>query len=1752
MSGGKPLPISQCEPGKINQVQFEVFKAKQVKSYAVCCVTDERDRINGKPAPGGLSDLRMGTTDFAFRCETCHMQHPDCPGHFGYIELAEPVFNLGMFEFVLQTLRCVCQACGALLSHPGDAGYEEALQRTGPNRLRAMVQLCQGKHYCDANGTSKGCGQEQVKVSRPPGLYPKLIIQVVENDQIKQWYGEEVAAILDRVSDEDARVLGFDPDRCHPRDLLITVLPVPPPAVRPSVSFGSGSNHNELTVKLLSILKTNNKLRELKNTNAGSRAIGEMRDILQEHVATYFNNGSTFYKPAKMSTRNQLKSITQRLKGKYGRIRGNLMGKRVDFSARTVITGDPCIDVDEIGVPFSVAMTLTFPERVNRINRKRLTETVRRREYPSANYIFQQSGSVKKLSVMKPQVRDNLTLEIGDIVERHVLNGDCVLFNRQPTLHRMSMMGHRVRVLPFSTFRLNLSCTTPYNADFDGDEMNLHVPQSLLTKAELQEMMMVPKNFVSPNKSAPCMGIVQDSLLGCFRITDKETFLDKAFMQNIAMWVERWDLPIPAILKPEPLWTGKQVFSMVLPPECTVIAPNKKKDLFSEEDDYLVIRRGKLLSGLIKKNMVGTASGSLIHVIFNERGSDEVAKFINHIQRTTAYFLYNSSFSVGVADCVADKGTLAKVQEALTTTRTKVGRIAAKANHGSLTRKAGMTLLQSFEKDVNNELNDCRNTAASLALSSVKRTNRFRCMIEAGSKGSDLNICQIAVMVGQQNVNGSRIPFQFRRRTLPHFLQDDFGEKSRGMVNRGFIEGLTPEEFFFHTMGGREGLIDTAVKTADTGYLQRKLIKALEDTHAAYDGTVRNANRDVIQFMYGEDGLDGQRIEAGQKLELIWKDNKSMETTYRYEYAEDCSYSDNIGGQYITREVKKALRSNPESVRTLEEEYEQLLRDRDNMRSWVELDDPVKVPLPFNLDRAILGAMTLFETQGKKQISNLNPVHVIRAVQQLIEDVKQFFPTYGRDAVSGPTLELNQGRVNFALKLFSGHLRSLLASKRVIKEYRLSDKAFEFLLGEIRLKYQQSIIQPGEMVGAMAAQSCGEPATQMTLNTFHNAGISSKNVTLGVPRLVELLNVSKTQKNSSMQIALIPQWAVEEKAQQAVHMVEYCTLESMTTRMQIYYDPDPRNTVIEEDKAFVTTEWDMALDEDLEALRNAMSPWVVRLELDHLRFNEKLLDIIQVKAKILSACDGRYFVEISQHPTHRVVRLRLREDNGADAVQALKDDVPPLLSKVHLRGIQGVKKVFLLQVPQYPIDSATGAMEKKKVWALDTEGTALKKVFSELIDSKGESIVDHRFTSSNNIPEIFHVFGIEAARRKLFLEMRAAYQAYSVVISYRHYSALVDIMCHRGHLMAVNRVGINRSDAGPLMRCSFEETVKVLMGAAAFGMSDPVRGLSANLILGNQARVGTGLFDLVLDTAQLRTAMEQEEAIQAAHDVDIYHGFSSVVSGVPSVMRPGHMEGRTPLVTDMSVMRNSMLYPSAEHITVGDVGFTPMHVDEPETQPLYSELSVARSAQSVSARYEVPPIPSSQYASTVDSYDPYAADNTAPLMFRSAAPVSEASGARRADAAQSTTVMSVAYPGDSPSYFSRSVHRSAAARPFDPTSGNTAAQFDADSVASDSEPHHGPALSASYVPVLSASGSHSRQMVATPHSQGVPSPSYAPSAPRSEMISQSYVPLSPGYVPAFEAPAVARRHPESAVDASIPHSLHSHDFSPDVPEQNSK
>ncbi|EPZ33421.1 RNA polymerase Rpb1 1 domain-containing protein [Rozella allomycis CSF55] len=1479
-----PFPASSAPLKKVNRVQFGVMSPDETRGMSVATIEHPETYENGVPKKGGLLDLRLGTVDRHYVCATCGEGMTNCQGHFGDIQLVRPMFHIGFIKQVKKILECVCFSCSRLKVLPNESWLKPAKSgKEARYRFQTVWNQCKGKLQCESSlddeeeekepveGRKKlGCGSRQ-PTFRFEGV--KIVAQ------FKQGSGEETGnegkvfvnasyayQILKKISDEDCLAMGLNPEFAKPDWLILTCLPVPPPQVRPSIQMDASSRgEDDLTHKLADIIKANMHLKKCEMEGAPGHVISEYEQLLQFHVATYMENSIPGLPKAIQKSGRPLKSISARLKGKEGRLRGNLMGKRVDFSARTVITPDPNLSLDEVGVPRTIAKTLTYPELVTAFNIEHLQKLVNNgpSEHPGARYVVRDDGNRIDL-----RFKTDVVLQPGYIVERHINDGDVVLFNRQPSLHKMSMMGHRIRVMPYSTFRLNLSVTTPYNADFDGDEMNLHIPQSVEAKAELIELALVPTQIVSPQSNKPCMGIVQDTLCGVRKFTRRECFLTRAMVMNLVMWMPEWDgrLPKPCIVKPVPLWSGKQIFSMLIPSGVNCVTfhsthPDNEIGDISPGDTKVLIENGELLMGnnkqfnrvgIVCKKTVGPAAGGLIHVIFNEHGPDVTRKFFNGVQTVVNNWLLINGFSIGIGDTIADRQTMKNINETIAVAKEEVKKTIQMAQKGMLSCEPGMTLRETFESKVNKSLNKARDSAGKSAQSSLKEQNNVKQMVVAGSKGSYINISQMTACVGQQNVEGKRIPFGFRYRTLPHFTKDDYGPESRGFVENSYLRGLTPQEFFFHAMGGREGLIDTAVKTAETGYIQRKLVKALEDVMIKYDGTVRNSLGEIIQFQYGEDGMDAVKIEK-QTFDSLRLNNKKFEMKYKVDFSVK-QFS--LNESCLQKEIIEEVNSNPLVQIALDKEYKQLSVDKMMLREIFPSGD-ASWPLPLNLKRMIWNAQSLFKIDGKKA-SDLSPLKIYKQVRSLCERIES--SNVKRDNLKeglkeskefhSKEITSKQMEINSSL-LFQILVRSLLSVKRVIEEFHLNNKAFDWLIGEIETKYSNSKVESGEMVGTIAAQSIGEPATQMTLNTFHLAGVSSKKMTLGVPRLREILSLAKNIKTPSLTIYLKGEYSKNaDLAKQVQVELEHTTLRKIVSNSSIYYDPDPENTIIEEDLEFVQAYYELP-DEDFDPKK--LSRWLLRFELDRAKMLDKKLTMADVASKITLDFDKDLRCLASDDNSQKLI-LRCRIVNPEDDYEnRIEEDVflkrleNNMLSTVTLRGIPGINRVFLVE-KNSEVLNADGDFNRINFWTLETEGINLKQVMSH-------PNIDYTRTISNDVLEIFNVLGIEAMRASLLNELRNVIESDGSYVNYRHLALLCDVMTFKGVPMGIDRHGINRTEAGAFMRASFEETSDILLQAASFAELDDCNGVSQNVMLGQLAPLGTGEFSLLLDESQVEQAI---------------------------------------------------------------------------------------------------------------------------------------------------------------------------------------------------------------------------------------------------------------------------------------------------------
>nr|CAI6416577.1 BAF_HP1_G0007520.mRNA.1.CDS.1 [Saccharomyces cerevisiae] len=1710
----------------VKEVQFGLFSPEEVRAISVAKIRfpETMDETQTRAKIGGLNDPRLGSIDRNLKCQTCQEGMNECPGHFGHIDLAKPVFHVGFIAKIKKVCECVCMHCGKLLLDEHNELMRQALAiKDSKKRFAAIWTLCKTKMVCETDVPSEddptqlvsrgGCGNTQPTI-RKDGL--KLVgswkkdraTGDADEPELRVLSTEEILNIFKHISVKDFTSLGFNEVFSRPEWMILTCLPVPPPPVRPSISFNeSQRGEDDLTFKLADILKANISLETLEHNGAPHHAIEEAESLLQFHVATYMDNDIAGQPQALQKSGRPVKSIRARLKGKEGRIRGNLMGKRVDFSARTVISGDPNLELDQVGVPKSIAKTLTYPEVVTPYNIDRLTQLVRNgpNEHPGAKYVIRDSGD--RIDLRYSKRAGDIQLQYGWKVERHIMDNDPVLFNRQPSLHKMSMMAHRVKVIPYSTFRLNLSVTSPYNADFDGDEMNLHVPQSEETRAELSQLCAVPLQIVSPQSNKPCMGIVQDTLCGIRKLTLRDTFIELDQVLNMLYWVPDWDgvIPTPAIIKPKPLWSGKQILSVAIPNGIHLQRFDEGTTLLSPKDNGMLIIDGQIIFGVVEKKTVGSSNGGLIHVVTREKGPQVCAKLFGNIQKVVNFWLLHNGFSTGIGDTIADGPTMREITETIAEAKKKVLDVTKEAQANLLTAKHGMTLRESFEDNVVRFLNEARDKAGRLAEVNLKDLNNVKQMVMAGSKGSFINIAQMSACVGQQSVEGKRIAFGFVDRTLPHFSKDDYSPESKGFVENSYLRGLTPQEFFFHAMGGREGLIDTAVKTAETGYIQRRLVKALEDIMVHYDNTTRNSLGNVIQFIYGEDGMDAAHIEK-QSLDTIGGSDAAFEKRYRVDLLNtDHTLDPSLleSGSEILGDLKLQV--------LLDEEYKQLVKDRKFLRE-VFVDGEANWPLPVNIRRIIQNAQQTFHIDHTKP-SDLTIKDIVLGVKDLQENL---LVLRGKN-------EIIQNAQRDAVTLFCCLLRSRLATRRVLQEYRLTKQAFDWVLSNIEAQFLRSVVHPGEMVGVLAAQSIGEPATQMTLNTFHFAGVASKKVTSGVPRLKEILNVAKNMKTPSLTVYLEPGHAADQEQAKLIRSaIEHTTLKSVTIASEIYYDPDPRSTVIPEDEEIIQLHFSL-LDEEAEQSFDQQSPWLLRLELDRAAMNDKDLTMGQVGERIKQTFKNDLFVIWSEDNDEKlIIRCRVVRPKSLDAETEAEEDhmlkkiENTMLENITLRGVENIERVVMMKYDR-KVPSPTGEYVKEPEWVLETDGVNL----SEVMTVPG---IDPTRIYTNSFIDIMEVLGIEAGRAALYKEVYNVIASDGSYVNYRHMALLVDVMTTQGGLTSVTRHGFNRSNTGALMRCSFEETVEILFEAGASAELDDCRGVSENVILGQMAPIGTGAFDVMIDEESLVKYMPEQKIteiedgqdggvtpysnesglVNADLDVKDELMFSPLVdSGSNDAMAGGFTAyGGADYGEATSPFGAYGEAPTSPGFGVSSPGFSPTSPTYSPTSPAYSPTSPSYSPTSPSYS---PTSPS--YSPTSPSYSP-----TSP-SYSPTSPSYSPTSPSYSPTSPSYSPTSPSYSPTSPSYSPTSPSYSPTSPSYSPTSPSYSPTSPSYSPTS---PSYSP-TSPAYSPTSPSYSPTSPSYSPTSPSYSPTSPSYSPTSPNYSPTSPSYSPTSPGYSPGSPA-----------------------------------
>jgi DNA-directed RNA polymerase III subunit RPC1 len=1205
-----------------------------------------------------------------------------------------------------------------------------------------------------------------------------------------------------------------------------------------------------------------------------------------------------------------------------------LSGKRVDFSSRTVISPDPNLGIEQVGIPIYVAKTLTYPEKVNEYNIGRLKKAILngQDQHPGANIVRHANRSTVSLAFANRE-DTAAKLRVGDIVERHMDDGDIVLFNRQPSLHKMSIMAHRVKVQPWRTFRFNECVCTPYNADFDGDEMNLHLPQTEESRAEAAQLMSIQSNLITPRNGEPLVAATQDFITAAYLVTHKDVFFDREeFCKWIACFAdanEQVDLVPPAIVKPKALWTGKQLMTMLVRPRnntsngCYVNLESKEKfykkdDHFCPSEGFVLFRGGEHLCGALGKKTLGAESKTgLFYVLIRDFGAAEATRCMARLAKFCARYIGDRGFSIGIDDVTPSDEMIAQKKEQLKLGKEKATAEIELYNTKQIRLKPGCNALQSFESNVNGILGKVRENCGKAALSALHPRNAALTMAQCGSKGSPLNISQMVACLGQQSVAGARIQEGFVNRTLPHFPSGALYPAAKGFVENSFYSGLTPTEFFFHTMGGREGLVDTAVKTAETGYMARRLMKALEDLSLQYDNTVRNSEKTVVQFKYGDDSLNPQDMEErGRPVDfsrLFWNLSINRKCYMRNEKDIDMANACVIRGEQGSDSMVDKKRANGTNIKRNTNSSKMDIQDMfDEMRSApnaalgeivqphaedsvsmcsLDIEDQLEMTfrkpewtaigdlydqVDFNQRIMTDNENFLREIQDKfMEVSNRIKGYEINAgIYDALQSTKESMDndkTLINSCVSFESIESIRSRL-LAMKTDQFNKWSVKAKRRGTAEYcdalrllcdttcRMTFRQFRMILAAAYHRYNMALIQPGEAVGAVGAQSLSEPGTQMTLKTFHFAGVASMNVTLGVPRLKEIINASKSISTPIIEARLVQEDNVHS-ARIVKARIEKTLLREVVEYIKEVHDKDGGyiliklcQETIDENTLNITTESVknaiLACNIDGSDLRSSTS--ILRaLKADNVDIIGRNGDKIRVRTpkvkedkKRKKKTDTKDNVGESTEEPSTTIEANQKEDKSK------KDHIPEtrkpyfymqaLKSSIQHVIVQGYSAVSRAVINEESNESDA----QTKNYYLLVEGYGLREVM-------GCAGVDGRRTKSNHIIDMQEVLGIEAARYMITSEIRFIMTSYGITVDNRHLLLLSDVMTFKGEVLGITRFGVAKMRESVLMLASFEKTTDHLFDAAVHARQDAIVGVSECIIMGVPIPIGTGLFKLL-------------------------------------------------------------------------------------------------------------------------------------------------------------------------------------------------------------------------------------------------------------------------------------------------------------------
>jgi DNA-directed RNA polymerase II subunit RPB1 len=970
---------------------------------------------------------------------------------------------------------------------------------------------------------------------------------------------------------------------------------------------------------------------------------------------------------------------------------------------------------------------------------------------------------------------------------------------------------------------------------FDGDEMNIFLAQSIQARNELKRIANVQFQIVSVKNSSPIIGCQQDTLSGAYMLTDPTVRMKGWEVANILC---NTTSETKMNIKMDKEYTGHEIFSHIIPSGIN----NIKK---SGDKIILEIIDGKLKSGYLDKSALSFAKNSIIHFIWDKWGPSKTRRFIDDSQRLVLNYLLSRGQTVGFKDIVIDNDTKNKMQQI-----TNNDILKNKYNITQYENDNNQISLAMIEDLLTAELEIITPNIGKILMENYNMDNFFWASAASGAKGDIINIAKMLGVVGQCNIEGSRFRKRIENRSLIYFHKDDDTPEARGFIKSSYLSGLRGFEFFINASAGREGLIDTAIGTAQTGYIQRQLIKGLEDLSIKYDGTNRNAQGTIIQTIYGENGIN-QSSQTELILNILKMDNKTIENKLGFNEAQ----------------IKKLTSKKYLKVKEFNTKYiNKLIKFRDELRqiqansiiNYKTIEE--KFVLPVNLYRITQA----YAIQDNKESLELDPQYIEDAIESFLSDYDNRLITSLKP--SDKFMKQDDRSVKFLLEVA---LNEFLAPVKCIFEYNLTKKSFDEMMQEIKMVFIKSIIEPGEMVGIIAAQSIGEPTSQMSLNTKHSAGSATKSTTnSGVHRIQELLHYSKHIKTPQTIIYFKEPYCYDRAVVNKIaSYFKYLSIRYLIASAEIYYDVginDILGKKIKNDNVsnpfFINNQ-----KADINSL-----PFVFRLKMDMEKMLDKETTLLDIKTKFISHWYKNYTnlknlkknekdvitkisrcAILSNNITDKEQIIHIRFNMSSFNYNIITEFFRMIFDEIPLKGIDNITNIDIVQETCIKFDEKTGAIRNnEKEYVVYTSGINIEKM-------RQIKNIDFTRTKCNDTATTLRLYGIEATRQIIIHELLVAFS--SSAINHNHLSVLIDQMCHLGEIVSIDRHGLSKIATDPITRASFEKTMDHFVNAALFNEKDYLKSISSQIAVGQAIRAGTGLFDLLLDTKKLENSEYTED-----------------------------------------------------------------------------------------------------------------------------------------------------------------------------------------------------------------------------------------------------------------------------------------------------